>query len=290
MTDLLVDQLLAETREAEPFDDGFVRAVMADVHADQRRRIRMKLVRRPVVFGVAAAVLATSGAVAALVGTHVAPSEIASSPTAPRHARVGVVARAPSTASRAVVPSASATVSPPRTSSVATETKGGLTSLHTAYVIDKTTGLKLTTETYTNDFIAGKAQNVTLTLLNTSANPIVVSGMNNCALAVVATPAGEDPSAPVCASGGITNDSVLLAPGGFYTANAAVTLPSAGRWTIVGSCTCSYSDPSQGLTTKSSPFSPLLDKAAPQLDPNKSSPGSGVAKLATPPIGVEASR
>src|SRR5947199_8581616 len=73
MTDMMLDQILEQTREAEPMDEAFVRGVMTEVHAHEQRRWRLRLVRRPVVFGVAAAVLATSGAVAALVGTHDTP-------------------------------------------------------------------------------------------------------------------------------------------------------------------------------------------------------------------------
>src|SRR5437764_9252529 len=79
MSDTMMDQLLADTREPEPTDDGFVRVVMADVKKEEQRRWRLKLVRRPVVFGVATAVLATSGAVAALVGTHMSPKTVEAS-------------------------------------------------------------------------------------------------------------------------------------------------------------------------------------------------------------------
>jgi hypothetical protein len=292
MTDLMLDQLLAESREPEPMDDAFVRAVMGEVHAHEQRRWRLRLVRRPVVFGVAAAVLATSGAVAALVGTHVPQKEAAIASNTPGVAHVSVSAAPRASASNVAVPSASSAVTP--SGSPATKVAGhwGFPSLHTAWVVDDVTGLKLTTETYTNDFRAGKAQKVTLTILNTSSNPLVVSGMTSCALQVIATPAGGRSLAPACGSGGVTNDSIVLAPGGFFTANADVTLPTSGKWNIVGRCTCAYSNPTQNTITSktNAPFGALLDRSAPPLVPAKNGPDNGTATLLTPAIGVVSSR
>ncbi len=289
---MTLDQLLDLSREAEPMDDGFVRLVMEDVHADVRRRSRMKLVRRPVVFGIAAAVLATSGAVAALVGTYTTPKPSVAASSSPGIARV-VVSAAPSHPAPAALPSASA-IAPSASAASNTAKKGhfGISSLHTAWVIDDATGLKLTTETYKNSFTTAKAQRVTLTLLNTGSSPIVVSGLNSCALEVGATPAHGDAMKPACASGGVSNGSVLLAPGGFYTAVADVALPTSGTWNIVGSCTCAYSAPTQSLTKKDNPLGGVLNKAAPSelLPAKKDSPSAGTAKLSTPAIGVTASK
>jgi len=290
MTDLMLDQLLEAAIEPEPMDDGFVASVMDEVHAHEQRRWRMKLVRRPVVFGVAAAVLATSGAVAALVGTH-APSHNAAVAT-PRTATV-TVSSAPPARSVGVLPPSASSVASPSSSATGPSGHAGFASVHAAFVVDPTTGLKLTTETFTNDFRTGKAQKVALTVLNTGSVPIAVSGLNSCGLQVTATPAAGNALSPVCASGGVSNTDVLLAPGGFYTANANITLPSAGNWGIVGQCTCAYSHPTQtNLTSKTNTgLGGLLGKQAPPaLIAHPESPASGVSKLSTPAIGVDASR
>jgi hypothetical protein len=53
-----------------------------------------------------------------------------------------------------------------------------------------------------------------------------------------------------------------------------------------------YSDPAQTLTEKNEPINGLLDKAAPPvlMPGKKDAPSAGTAKLATPAIGVVASR
>lgn len=292
MTDVMLDQILEETREPEPMDEAFVRGVMTEIHSHEQRRWRMRLVRRPVVFGVAAAVLATSGAVAALVGTHDAPKQAASASQRPGVAHVSVTV--PPARSVAGVASPSASTTSSSRVAPATPVSGlhwGFPSLHTAYVVDDQTGLKLTTETYTNDFKSGKVQRVTLTLLNTSSDPVAVSGLDGCALEVIATPAGGKSSSPVCATDGVSSDRVVLAPGGFYTANADVSLPSAGGWNIVGQCACQYTQPTKPQATRSSdPLSDLLNRAAPPpLLPAKNNPAAGVARLTTPAISVKTS-
>ena len=288
---MTLDQLLDVSREAEPMDDAFVRLVMDDVHADVRRRSRMKIARRPVVVAVAAAVLATSGAVAALVGTYTSPKDLDAASPAPGLAQV-VVSASPSVKTPSVTSSSGPAVMSGPIAAAPKTLKGHFSSLHTAWVIDDVTGLKLTTETYNNSFTTGKAQRVTLTLTNTGPGALLVSGLNSCGLQVVATPAGGNALAPSCASGGVSNGSVLLAPGGFYTAVANISLPKSGAWKIVGACTCMYSSPTQTLTQKNEPLTGLLDKAAPPvlMPGKKDAPSGGTAKLMTPAIGVVASR
>src|SRR5436305_14678044 len=114
-----LDTLLEASREPEPTDDGFVRMVMADVKKEEQRRWRLKLVRRPVAFGIATAVLARSGAVAALVGTHVTPKSVEASKVR-RSASVSVSVPSPSgpgaLASPGAVPAPSAPASAAQTS------------------------------------------------------------------------------------------------------------------------------------------------------------------------------
>ena len=292
MTDVMIDQILEATREPEVMDYTFVRSVMTEIHTNEQRRWRLRLVRRPVVFGVAAAVLATSGAVAALVGTHVVPKEVASASNSPGVSHVRVT-NAPAQSVAGITSPSSSVASSGKSVVSATPLAGlhwGFPTLHTAYVIDDQTGLKLTTETYTNDFSTGKVQKVTLTILNTSSDPVAVSGLDNCALEVVTTRAGGKSSSPVCASGGMNNSQVVLAPGGFFTANADVTLPTGGAWNIVGQCRCQYTQPTKPQATKSSDPLSVLDRAAPPpLLPEKNNPAAGVARLTTPAISVKAS-
>src|SRR4029077_16059207 len=118
------------------------------------------------------------------------------------------------------------------------------------------------------------------------------SGLSNCGLQVIATPSVGTAMPSVCASGGASQTNIALAPGGFYTANADITLPTAGNWSIVGECTCTYSVPTQAPAA--APKIPNLgfgvsQSAVPSLVPETSGPASGLAKLITPPIGVKAS-
>jgi hypothetical protein len=291
MSDTMLDQLLELAREPEPADDGFTAMVMGEIKQEEQRRWRMKLVRRPVVFGVAAAVLATSGAVAALVGTHVSPKSVQA-----EHGTASVTVSLPSAsaagATSSAGPSATSSTSPTGTP-LATAPAGlhwGYPSSHTAFALDDTTGLKLTTETYTNDFSTSKAQKVTLTLVNTSANPITISGKA---------------STPVCATSTVSPDNLVLTPGSSVSMDAEVSLPDAGEWNVVGTCRCTY-------TVTSTPSAPSADTssvAVPTGLPNLSqssglnvgvqppvslpgssaSPAPSVTRLSTPPISVRAS-
>jgi len=297
MTDLELDQILEQTREVEPIDDAFVASVMQEVRTDEQRRRRMRLVRRPLVFGVAAAALATSGAVAALVGTH-APSHISAASQSPGAAQVTVTFAPSASAGGVASPSVSAPGSP-AASAAATRANGqnwGFPTPHTAYVVDDRTGMKLTTETYTNDFRSGRAQRVTLTILNTSSDPVAISGLNGCALEVIATPAAGAALAPQCATGGVSNHRVVLAPGGFYKANASLTLPTNGIWSVVGECQCAYTQPTKPQPQVSNaPIGSLLGAGSPppQLPttnaPAANVPATGIARLATPPITIQTS-
>ena len=251
-----LDLLLESTRTDEPRDDLFVQRVMSGVRSYEGRWTRRAL-RRPMVFGIAAAVLVTGGAVAAVVGTN------------PKAPRAEVRTAAPSVEAPVKEKSAPVTVSArPRAQAPApaapverkiVETEGFLTD-HTAFIIDPESGLRLETETYTNDFVVGKAHRITLTLENTGSKPVSFSAAKDCALQVMAFPDGTN-SAPayqapedytgsfewVCAGSDADprtqpfSESFVLRPGDRRIADAYVTLRRPGVWKLAGMCRCTYS-------------------------------------------------
>ena len=278
MSDAL-DVLLDLTREQEPFDDAFVARVMADVRTCEQRPTRRGM-RRPMVIGIAAAVLVTGGTVAAVVGTNPGAPE----PAAPRaSARVEVTQAPPSpiVVTAAPAPAARSTTQPaPKT--VVEDASGFLTD-HTAFILDAKTGLRLQTETYTNDFVVGKDHRVTLTLENTGSKPVRFSAAKDCALQVMAFPKGsnsaavysspEEYSGPfewVCAGSDVDpraqpfNEDFVLEPGDRKTADAYVRLGTAGEWKIGGMCRCSYSRQEDvQAPEKSDPLTELFRRALP---------------------------
>ncbi len=279
MSDSL-DLLIDFTREAHPADDGFVARVMSDVQSFEQQRWSRRMLRRPMAIGFAAAVIVTGGTVAAVVGTN--PSE-PREPTPEATAKVEVT-QAPSAPIE--VTAAPAPATEPRSvdaaPKVARDTSGYLTD-HTAFILDAKTGLRLQTETYTNEFIAGKDHRVTLTMENTGSKPITFSAAKDCALQVMAFPKGsnsatvyqspEDYSGRfewVCAGSDadprtqpFTEDFVLQ-PGDRKTADAYLNLRTAGEWKIGGMCKCSYSR-QEGVQpeTKSDPLTELFRRALP---------------------------
>lgn len=271
-----LDLLLEATRTDEPRDDLFVQRVMSDVRSYECRWTRRAL-RRPMALGVAAAVLATGGAVAAFVGTNPqaprAEARTAAPNVEPAERRGAPVTVSAEPHARAQAPAPAAPVER-RTE----DTEGFLTD-HTAFIVDPKSGLRLETETYTNDFVVGKAQRITLTLENTGSRPVSMSAAKDCALQVMAFPDGQN-SAPayqspedytgsfewVCAGSDSDprtqpfTESFVLRPGDRRIADAYITLRRPGIWKLAGMCRCSYSrtEDADAPQPKNDPISELL--------------------------------
>ena len=283
-----LDVLLDLTREEHPSDDVFVARVMSDVRTYEQRSGR-RMLRRPMIIGVTAAVLVTGGAVAAVVGTN--PSE--PKPAAPRISAPAVAPQAPRATVEVTSAPKPATTSP-RSAAPApkvVEDAAGFLTDHTAFILDAKTGLRLQTETYTNEFIAGKDHRVTLTLENTGTKPITFSAAKDCALQVMAFPEGSNSAsvyqAPedysgsfewVCAGSDTDprtqafSEDFVLQPGERRIADAYLNLRTAGEWKIGGMCRCSYSrmESVSAPAPKSNPFSELFRRAVPEpLQPEK---------------------
>jgi hypothetical protein len=301
-----LDLLLDETREPAPFDEDFVQNVMSSVHAYEHKRLSRRVTRRPIAFGIAAALLATGGTVAAVVGTNPqTPADGAGQSTAPT--RITASTRPDATDDGVVSTpgrTADGTSSASPTGSAVDEANG-LLSAHTSFVLDPKTGLRLQTEAYTNDFIVGREHRVTLTLENTGTKPVTMSGAKDCQLQVMAYPAGESDSATyqdpdeytgnfewLCAGSqsdpraDALSESFLLAPGERISADAYVALPQPGEWKIVGMCRCSYARvEGASPSPKSDPLSDLFEHALPApLIPE----GNEGENLVTPAIRADA--
>ena len=276
-----LDVLLDLAREAEPADDAFVARVMADVRTYEQRPTRRGL-RRPMIVGIAAAVLATGGTVAAVVGSnpHRAPAE---PPKASARAAVNDAPASPievTAAPSAAAAPASTEAEPVK--NVVDDASGYLTD-HTAFIFDAETGLRLTTETYTNEFSTGKDHRVTLTLENQGSKPVRFSAAKDCALQVMAFPKGSNSagvySSPedysgrfewACAGSDVDpraqpfNEEFVLHPGDRKTADAYLNLGSAGEWKIGGMCRCSYSRQEDvHAAPKSDPLTELFQRTLP---------------------------
>jgi hypothetical protein len=290
-----LDLLLEQVRDPEPFDEGFVQLVMTDVRADEQRRLGRRSLRRPMIMGIAAAVLVTGGAVAAVVGSN--PEQRRPEAAAPV-ARPSVVVKSDApTASRPAASSKGVIAGPKaKVDDVVKSGRGYLTD-HTSYIVDKTTGLSLETESYTNAFIADEAQQVTLVLENTGRHPITIRSPKGCGLQVSAVRSGTEPieadlgTAYACA--GSTADprtpamdeTWVLKAGGSRTLHAMLTLPTSGTWRIVGTCRCAYTQMRPTPVPKSDPLGSLTQRALPA--PLLPVEADGY-NLATPPIGVRA--
>jgi hypothetical protein len=299
-----VDLLLAQAREPEPVDDGFVASVMRDIEELPELRSRLIALRRPLFAATVAAVVLTGGAVAALVGTQVlSPDRDDGSRGSPRSS-VSVTSQP-----GASDPNASGTASE-STPAASKEARSAIEGTrHTISVVDPKTGLLLETETYTNEFGTGLPHRVTLRIKNTNRGPLAITGYQNCFMQAMAFPmssssgdqapeeyydehsnqtgtqwecAGSDGDARSPSSG---TETFVLQPGAQRTADAMITLPTAGSWGVMGMCRCDVadssapmapSDPLDDLTKRVLP-SPLIDV---DLDPD--------AGLLTPPIGVKA--
>lgn len=279
MSDAL-DALLDLTREELPADDAFVTRVMADVQRFEQKRTTRRGLRRPMVAGVAAALIVTGGTVAAVVGTNPRPQRpVAPKPTA--KVSVALPSQAPVAVTAAPAPQVEKESAPLSPKDVIEEESGFLTD-HTAFIRDAKTGLRLQTETYTNEFVVGRDHRVTLTLENTGTKPITFSAAKDCALQVMAFPEGSN-SAPVyqspedhsgfewvCAGSDADpqalpfNEEFVLEPGDRRTADAYLNLRTEGEWKIGGLCRCSYTRrESVQASPKSDPLTELFRRALP---------------------------
>jgi hypothetical protein len=277
-----LDLLLDLTRDEQPADDAFVARVMSDVRSHEQRPTGRRMLRRPMIVGITAAVLATGGAVAAVVGTN--PSEPA--PPAPKVSNPAVLREIPR-ATVAVTAAPKPTLAAPKTVApvpkVVEDAAGFLTD-HTAFILDATTGLRLQTETYTNEFIAGKDHRVTLTMENAGTKAISFSAAKDCALQVMAFPEGSNSAtvyqAPEDYSGSFEwvcagsdgdprtqpfSEDFVLQPGERKIADAYLNLRTAGEWKIGGMCRCSYTrtESLSGPEPKSNPLSELFRRTLP---------------------------
>ncbi len=270
-----LDVLLEAVREDEPRDDLFVRRVMSSVGSYEKRWTRRAL-RRPMVIGVAAAVIVTGGAVAAVVGSNPKAPRVEVRPEQPAVERKVQKPPAPLTVQAA--PRAQRPVPAPPAKPVARETEGFLTD-HTAFIIDPKTGLRLETETYTNDFVVGKAHRVTLTLENMGSKPVSFSAAKDCALQVMAFPEGSN-SAPaydaperyagsfewVCAGSDADprtqtiGEEFVLRPGERRIEDAYMKLRRPGIWKIGGMCRCSYSRMEDPTATAAEPKDDIVSQ------------------------------
>jgi hypothetical protein len=298
-----LDLLLDATREPEPFDDAFVASVMTQVNADETRRqakLARRGIRRPMVMGVVAAIVVTGGAVAAVVGTNPLHRDEAVSTKRPAVTITAEESDEPAAAPRASAKQAVPSVASPAKTKV--PTGEGYLGEHTSYIVDAATGLLLQTETYSTTFVIGQAQRITLTLENTGRHPIAFNATDGCPLQVMAygdentTPeslitdpdgrfewecAGSDDDPTIAKFG----DTFILQPGERKVADAYVTLPSKGTWSVAGMCRCEYRKVEPTPVPKSDPLTDLTRRALPSpLLPDQ----PDGKNLVAPPIAVRA--
>ncbi len=264
--DLELDILLAQVREPEPVDDGFVSSVIRDIESlPELPSSRLAALRRPLVAVTATAIVLTGGAVAALVGTQIAHDLGEGSSSNEPRASVSVDSGQQE----------SSDPTDPAVSDVLPGGGGGNRSAlqgssHVASVLDPNTGLRLVTDTHTNDFTTGKLQRITLTLSNTGKKPLAITGYKDCFLQTMAFPleagssgtgdsaadyyeryknqtgvewkcAGSDASPRVPTAAG---DTFVLRPGETQSRDAMLALPTDGNWGVLGMCRCEVTDPS----------------------------------------------
>ncbi len=299
-----LDLLLNQVREPHPCDESFVQGVMTKVRFDDRKRGYRESLRRPIVVGIAAGVVVMGGAVAALVGGNPERTPV-DKPDVTAGAPV-TVRKATPTSEAPTTPRQEATAAKPAPAAGVVKKASGYLTEHTAWAFDAKTGLHLTTESYTTEFVAGKSHRVTLTLENTGAKPISVRAPSDCGLQAMAVPKGGDVGAAytapqsyqgrfewVCAGSdadprlaGLSEDFVLD-PGDRRSADAFVTLQETGDWNVFGMCKCTYRRVDEPTPPpKSDPLTDLFRRTVPS-DLLITPPSDG-KDLATPPIGVRA--
>ncbi len=304
MSDQL-DLLLDSVREPEPFDETFVASVMAEVtRIDAKRSYRRRGLRRPLVMGIAAGIVVTGGAVAAVVGTNPSNDEARATKAPP--AAVTVSATPDDRRASADAPATQAApADDPAPARTKTPKGAGYASDHSAFIVDEETGLLLQTDTHSAAFTVGKAQRVTLTMENTGDFPIAMSAPDGCPLQVMAYGADEGVGTPdsslltdprgrfewVCAGSDddprdpSEDQAWVLAPGERTTADAFLVLPEGGDWTVNGMCRCDYKQVKPTPVPKSDPLTQLTRRALPSPLLPEQPDGKN---LVTPPIAVRA--
>jgi hypothetical protein len=298
-----LDLLLETTREPEPQDDAFVMRVMAEVRASETKRAGRRWMRRPMVFGISAAIVVTGGAVAAVVGTNTGSTDRIAATSRPTAVQVSddptrsssdpLAAPAPGTGSG----DPASTLTPNRT---------GYSSDHVAHTLDPATGVLLVTDTHTARFTRSVEHRVTVTVENTGKYPVAFQAEEGCGLQVVATAGTDVPGLPdgtvsddtpwfewECASS--DNDPRLvapaeawvLAPGERKTADATLVLDQVGGWNVSGICRCTYRQVKPTPVPKTDPLDDItkgqLSKGALSVPLTTEQPDG--SNLITPPIG-----
>ena len=290
-----LDLLLEQVREADPGDEGFVQSVMNDVRADEQRRVGRRALRRPMIMGIAAAVLVTGGTVAAVVGSN--PGQRRPEASAPVARPPAIVTSAAPKASSPVGSGGGAIAEPKGTVEKAAKAGSGYLTDHTSFIVDKKTGLSLETESYTNAFVTDEAQKVTLVLANTGKYPITITSPKGCGLLVSAVRGGTEIDASLGAASACAGSSAdprtptadetwVLRPGERRIANAKLTLPTDGAWSVIGKCQCTYKQMGPTPVPKSDPLGDLTHRALPAPLSLEQPDGSN---LTTPPIRVRSS-
>lgn len=301
MLDDRLDPLLDAAREPDPSDDGFTERVISAVRApDRAPSAWRRFVTRPVVLSAAAVLVA--GAAFAAVRTVVPERRDAQAPqdvgkgaaVAPLPRREPQPSDAPRETSR---PRGDATPSP--TSGRRGSAEYGYTSSHTAYAMQG--GLRLTTETYSNEFPAGQAARVTVTLENVTREAISFYAPRGCALTVGAGRESSDNQQRVWTCTGRGGDprtqketeQVVLAPGERRVEDAALALPEPGEWQVYGMCQC-YRRTTTGERPRQTD-APVVDGFIQRPVPTPAQPGRTAVpdedssyRLSTPPIRVVA--
>lgn len=297
--DAKLDALLHFVREPEPSDDTFVGATLASVRAHEERRTRRRrMLTRPAAAAVAAVVV-LSGAVAAVVRIDDARQHEGAVDALHEHTQ-GV---GPDEAAREHAPPPADVT--PNELQFGEETDWGYADEHTAYAVDRETGLRLQTTVADTEIETGTPQTVTVSLVNTGERTVAVDAPRRCALLVGAYLANDgsrpsdEPAHPwQCtttsdASSTQQDERFVLEPGDTLIGEATIALSAAGDWRLVGMCRCTFraadepapkpdaGDPLDGLP-------PLVSAASPLLPPPDRTAEEGSTGLVTPPIRVRA--
>jgi hypothetical protein len=304
-----LDELLDLARGREPEDDGFTEIVMQAIRRPSRHASAThRFFTRPAVLA-AAAVLATGGALAAAVRTARAPTTQASPSAAPAGALRQVAPRgqaiAPASTAARRSPDAQTSVAAPRSTPAWRPTafrnttyEWGSTSPHTAYVLDRRTGLRVDVDTRETALRAGGAHDVVVSVKNTTDSPVGVSSQGGCAVSAAVWTGGPGTSS---AAPGTSRDPAkarywtcddgtagraggaeefVLAPHAARTSTIRFTL-GAGTWSVAAVCRCDVVtavSPGGGMTFGGLPASLVNGQAS-----------SGTSALMTPLLGVKAS-
>jgi hypothetical protein len=249
--------------------------------------------------------LATGGALAAAARTTIFTEKhnATAASASPAPTASAFVSLPPSSESSSARPHAVHTTAAPRTAATVARRfqnalyEWGYTSPHTAYVLDRRTGLRLVTDTHASSSASRRPHDVTLTVTNTTGRPVAVSSQSGCAMSAAAwagrAPDGSAAPAPgrnpatakswVCGGGGDarsgTGEGFVLAAGASRTMAVPMTL-ARGDWTIAGICRCdvvALATPGDGM---------MLHALTVPVMTTQGAPGP-TAQLVTPPIGVK---